>query len=66
MMRVKIEVEFDVPGTDEEDVAKAAARMAAFDYLCFCTITGVNPGRESCEVHVDGYDGELEVKLGDN
>ena len=62
-MKVKILVEFDVPGTDDEQVAKGAASMAAYDYLSFCTVSGVNTDTEEVEVHVDGH-GEFAVRLG--
>jgi hypothetical protein len=62
-MKVKILVEFDVEGTDDEKVAKTAAATAAWDYLCFCTAAGVTAGYEECSVHVDGH-GEMSVKMG--
>ncbi len=63
-MKVKILVEFDVPDTDDEDVAKAAADMAAYEYLAFCTALDINAGRNKCEVHVDGH-GAFEVRIGE-
>ena len=62
-MKVKILIEFEVPGTNDENVAKSAASMAAYQFLSFCTATGVSPGRDECEVHVDGH-GKFEVKIG--
>ncbi len=64
-MKVKILVEFDVAFCDDEDVARSAASMAVYDYLSFCTATGVNPGTDECEVHVDGH-GRFEVRLGED
>lgn len=64
-MKVKILIEFDVPDTDDEDVAKSAASMAAYDYLSFCTISGVNTDTDEVEVHVDGH-GDCKVRLGDD
>ena len=62
-MKVKILIEFEVPDAEDEDVAKSAASMAAYDYLSFCTATDVNPGRDVCSVHVDGH-GEFTVFIG--
>jgi len=62
-MRVKILCEFEVPGTDDERVARSAASLAAYEYLSFCTVEDVNPGREECSVHVDGV-GEFVVRIG--
>ena len=63
-MKVKILIEFDVD-TDEEGVAKAAASQAAYDYLTFCTVSGVNTDTDEVTVHVDGY-GECTVRLGED
>lgn len=64
-MRVKIPVEFEVE-TDEADFeerhAKDAAAQAAFDYLSFCTVSGVNTDTDEVEVHVDGF-GKCKVRL---
>ena len=57
-------IEFEV-NTDDEDIAKAAASMAAYNYLTFCEISGENTDTESVEVHVDGA-GKFEVELGDD
>lgn len=65
-MKVKIQIEFEVEGFDDEldeQQAKSAASLAAYDYLSFCTATGVNAGTEECKVHVDGY-GECLVTIG--
>jgi hypothetical protein len=71
-MKVKILVEFDVePGDDaddgvlDENIAKSAASMAAFDYLTFCEISGVRTDTDEVEVHVDGY-GTCKVRLGED
>jgi hypothetical protein len=64
-MKVKIGVEFNVPDVDEEDVAKAAASMAAYNYLSFCEISGVRTDTDEVTVHVDGY-GECKVRLGED
>ena len=64
-MKVKILVEFEVDDTDDEVVAMSAASMAAYDYLSFCTATGVNAGKDECEVHVDGH-GNFVVRLGED
>ncbi len=71
-MKVKILVEFEVETNvydDEapltEDVAKAAASQAAYDFLSFCTVSGVNTDTEAVTVHVDGH-GECQVKLGED
>lgn len=64
-MKVKIGVEFDVSGVDEEDVAKAAASLAAYNYLTFCEISGVRTDTDEVTVHVDGY-GKCTVRLGEN
>lgn len=70
-MQVKILVQFEVE-TDETDegeplelteqVAKNAAEQAAFDFLSFCTVSGVNTDTEEVEVHVDGF-GKCKVRL---
>lgn len=62
-MKVKILVEFEVDGTDDEDVAKSAASMAAHHFLSFCTISGVNSDTDEVEVHVDGH-GDFKVRIG--
>lgn len=62
-MKVKILCEFDVPDADDEDVAKSAASVAAYEYLSFCTATGVTRGTDECTVHVDGH-GKLKVRIG--
>jgi hypothetical protein len=72
-MKIKIGVEFDVKGLEDEEecgpltqqVAKGAASMAAFDYLSFCTISGVNTDTDEVKVNVDGY-GECIVRLGED
>ena len=64
-MKVKILVEFEVEDCDDENVAKSAASQAAWDYLAFCSVTDVNPGRDDCEVHVDGH-GEFTVLIGED
>lgn len=63
-MKVKIGVEFDVD-TDEEEVAKAAASLAAYNYLTFCEVSGVRTDVDEVTVHVDGY-GEVIVRLGED
>ena len=63
-MRVKILVEFEVD-TDDVGEAKAAASMAAYDYLTFCTISGVNSDTKEVTVHVDGC-GDRIVRLGED
>jgi hypothetical protein len=71
-MKVKIQIEFEVEGVEEEDpdrvpldeaIAKGAASLAAYDYLSFCTVSGVNTDTEEVTVYVDGY-GTCKVKLG--
>jgi hypothetical protein len=64
-MKVKILVEFEVDDTDDENVAKSAASMAAYHYLAFCDAIGVNRGQDECEVHVDGH-GEFTVRIGED
>jgi len=64
-MKVKILVEFEVPKAEDENVAKSAASMAAYEYLAFCSAIDVNRGREECEVHVDGY-GKYKVRIGED
>lgn len=63
-MRVKILIEFVVPEAEDEATAKAAASLAAHDYLTFCEVSGYNTDTESVTVHVDGR-GEYEVRVGD-
>ena len=62
-MKVKILIEFEVADAEDESVAKSAASMAAYDFLTFCTVSGVNTDTEEVEVHVDGH-GEYTVRLG--
>lgn len=65
-MRVIIPIAFDVGEDGErirESAARSAAEIAAFDYLAFCTVLGVNAGRESVEVTVDGRDEPVVVKV---
>lgn len=64
-MKVKILIEFEVDDTDEESVAKSAASMAAYDFLSFCTVSGVNTDTDEVQVHVDGH-GEFTVRLGED
>ena len=70
-MKTKILIEFDVePVEDDEDafdegVAKSAASVAAYDFLSFCTVSGVNTDTESVDVHVDGF-GPCRVSLGED
>lgn len=63
-MKVKILIEFDVPGTEDETIAKSAASQAAYDHLA---IDG-GDYMEQCTVHVDGHSedetGEYLVRLG--
>lgn len=61
-MRVTIPVTFEVPDAPDKNTAIAAAETASFEYLSFCTATGYNPGRDECEVHVDGH-GTLTVRV---
>lgn len=69
-MQVKIEVQFEVESAEPDDgetelteqVAKDAAASAAFDFLSFCTVSGVNTDTEEVEVHVDGF-GKCKVRL---
>lgn len=63
-MKVKIGVEFDVD-TDEENVAKAAASLAAYNYLTFCEVSGVRTDVDEVTVYVDGY-GDVTVRLGED
>ncbi len=64
-MKVNIMVEFDVEseedGFDEKE-AKAAASVAAWDYLCL-TRNGQDVA-DDAEVHVDGV-GKFTVKVAD-
>lgn len=64
-MRVKILIEFDVD-TDEENIAKSAASQAAYDYLTFCTVSGMNTECDEVEVEVDGCEEPVTVRLGDD
>ncbi|MCZ6868058.1 MAG: hypothetical protein O7G84_00980 [Gammaproteobacteria bacterium] len=64
-MKVKILVEFNVPGTDDESVARGAASMAAHEWLTVCEIGGGSMRIDKCTVHVDGH-GEFEVMVGDD
>ena len=72
-MKVKILVEFEVESLEDEEecgplteqVAKGAASQAAFDFLSFCTVSGVNTDTDEVEVHVDGH-GKCTVKLGED
>ena len=63
-MRTRILIEFDVD-TDDEDVARSAASLAAYNFLSFCTISGVNSDTDMVTVHVDGH-GEVDVRLGED
>jgi hypothetical protein len=72
-LKVKILIEFDVEPLEEdlgegefnEQIAKGAASMAAFNFLTFCTVSGVNTDTDAVEVHVDGF-GRCMVKLGED
>ena len=69
MMKVKILIEFEVRGTEDDDgiedeiIAESAAKLAAFDHLCFSN-TGESVVEE-VEVHVDGH-GTCRLKLCEN
>lgn len=68
MRSVKLLVEFIVESDEEElseTQAKSAASQAAYDFLSFCTVSGVNTDTEEVTVHVDGF-GECRVRLGDD
>ena len=70
-MKVTIPVSFEIESAEPDDgetelteqVAKDAAAQAAFDFLSFCTVSGVNTDTDEVEVHVDGF-GKCNVKLG--
>lgn len=57
-MKVQILVEFDVPDAEDEDVAKSAAAMAAYEHL---NLSDCEP--YECSVHVRGH-GEYVVRMG--
>lgn len=69
-MKVTIPVTFEVEPVEaleegetfSENTAKDAASQAAFDYLSFCTVSGVNTDTDEVTVHVDGF-GECTVRL---
>lgn len=69
--KVKILVEFEVTPTESldseftENVAKSAASQAVYDFLSFCTVSGVNTDTDEVIVHVDGF-GECVVCIGDD
>lgn len=70
-MKVKILCEFDVTSADvcddnfDERTAKAAASLAAHNFLSLVEISGYSSDTESVTIHVDGF-GECEVSLGDD
>ncbi|KKM22710.1 hypothetical protein LCGC14_1622510 [marine sediment metagenome] len=69
-MKVKLQVEFDVePKYDadgfDENVARAAASQAVYDYLTFCTVSGENTDTDAVRVHVDGF-GPCVVRRGED
>lgn len=68
-MKTKILIEFDVEADDQdgfdENVAKAAASVAAYEFLTFCLVSGVNTDTDEVEVHVDGF-GPCRVRLGND
>ena len=69
-MKVKLLVEFDVKPVVDEDgfderVAKSAASQAAYDFLTFCTVSGINTDTDEVTVHVEGF-GECKVRLGED
>jgi hypothetical protein len=71
-VKVKILIEFDVepdPNEDEEgfteNVAKSAASQAAYDFLSFCTVSGVNTDTDKVKVHAEGF-GACLVSLGED
>ena len=64
-MIVRIPVEFEVNSEEEgldKQTAESAAEQAAFDFLSFCTVSGVNTDTDEVEVHVDGH-GKCQVRL---
>jgi len=72
-MKVKILIEFDVEPTGDleeddelsENQAKSAASLAAYNFLTFCTVSGINYDTDEVEVFVDGF-GKCRVKLGED
>lgn len=74
-MKVKILVEFEVEPVDDEgwddddqhneQVAKSAASLAAYDYLSLVEVSGYSTDTDKVTVHVDGF-GECLVSLGEN
>lgn len=70
-MKIKILVEFDVEPLDDPDdefceqYARSAASQAVYDFLTFCTVSGVNTDTDSVEVHAEGF-GDCRVKLGED
>ena len=68
--KVKILVEFKVQPVDDdeeftEEVAKAAASLAVYDFLSFVKVAGHSSESEFVEVHVDGF-GQCDVALGED
>ena len=63
-MYVTVEVEFEVPDADAQDVARQAAELAVLDYLTFCEVSGENTDTDEVTVHVDGH-GAFRVRLVD-
>ena len=66
-MKVKIGIEFEVEGLEEEldeEQAKCAASVAAWDYLAFVEISSYSTDTEWVEVHLDGY-GKCRVRVGE-
>ena len=63
-MRAYVQIAFEVEADDDLEPAdaQAAAAQAAFDYLAFVTVSGVNTDTEWVEVHVDGF-GKARVKV---
>lgn len=65
-MKVSIQVAFEVESDEgglDEIIARSAAEQASFDFLSFCTVSGVNTDTDEVEVHVDGF-GKCRVRLG--
>ena len=71
-MKVRMLVEFDVEplvddpdGEFSENLAKSAASEAVYNFLTFCTVSGVNTDCDEVEVHAEGF-GACKVSLGSN
>ena len=57
-----VPITFEVD-TEDEDEAVACVESACFNYLLFCTVEDVNPGRDHVDVRAEAWPDLRKVRL---